>query len=88
MIFRRRDNKPKSKYSVGQDVMDSQDMPIGQVVSVHEDYLEIADGGSGSATKSIYVPLNFISPIPRGSGIALTVAKAQIGIKSWDKPPQ
>lgn len=87
MIFRRKDNKPKSKYSVGQDVYDSQETPLGQIISVAEGYIEVADRGGTGSGKSMFVPLNFVSEIPRGRDIALTVTKAQIGVKSWDQPP-
>jgi hypothetical protein len=88
MIFRRRDKQPKSKYFVGQDVYDSQEVSLGQIVAVNEGYLEIADRGGTASGKSMYVPLNFVSEIPRGDTIFLTVTKAQASVKSWDTPPQ
>jgi hypothetical protein len=87
MIFRRKESKPKSKYSVGQDVYDSQEVSLGQIISVAENYIEIADRGGMGSGKSLYVPMDFVSGIPRGDAIALTVTKAQIGVKSWDRPP-
>jgi hypothetical protein len=75
--------EPKSRFSAGQDVMDSQDAPLGHVVAVHERYLEIDIDG-----KRHYVPVESISPIPRGSGIALTIARAQLSVKNWQQPPQ
>jgi hypothetical protein len=87
MIFRRKD-KSKSKYFVGQDVFDSNEDSLGQIVAVHDTYLEIADQGGASSGKSMYVPLNFVSEIPRGDTIFLTVTKAQASVKNWDKPPQ
>lgn len=83
-FFKKKESK--AKYWVGQDVMDSQDMSVGQVTAVHDRYVEITE--SGGSNKTLFVPLDFISPIPRGEGIALIVAKAQFSVKSWDKPPQ
>jgi hypothetical protein len=87
MIFRRKESKPKSKYSVGQDVYDSQETPLGQIISVHENYIEVADRGGTGSGKSMYVPVSFISEIPRREGIFLTVTKAQASVKNWDQPP-
>lgn len=88
MIFRRKESKPKSKYFVGQDVYDSQEVSLGQIVAINEGYIEIADRGGTGSGKSMYVPNSFISDIPRGDTIFLTVTKAQSSVKSWDKPPQ
>jgi hypothetical protein len=88
MIFRRKDSKPKSKYFVGQDVYDSQEESLGQIVAINEGYIEIANRGGTTAGKSMYVPNNFISEIPRGDTIFLTVTKAQASVKDWDRPPQ
>ncbi len=88
MIFRRKDNKPKSKYFVGQDVYDSQEATLGQIVAINDGFIEVADHGGTGTGKSMYVPNNFISEIPRGETIFLTVTKAQASVKSWDKPPQ
>lgn len=88
MIFRRKENKPKSKYFVGQDVYDSQEEALGQIVAINEGYLEIANRGGTGSSKSMYVPLEFVSEIPRGDTIFLTVTKAQASVKDWDQPPQ
>jgi hypothetical protein len=88
MIFRRKDKQPKSKYRVGQDVYDSQEVGLGQIVAVNESYLEIADRGGAGTGKSMYVPLTFVSEIPRGDTIFLTVTKAQASVKNWDQPPR
>jgi hypothetical protein len=88
MIFRRKDSKPKSKYFVGQDVYDSQEETLGQIVAINEGYIEIANRGGASSGKSMYVPNSFISEIPRGDTIFLTVTKAQASVKDWDSPPK
>lgn len=88
MIFRRKESKPKSKYFVGQDVYDSQEESLGQIVAINEGYLEIANRGGTGSSKSMYVPLEFVSEIPRGDTIFLTVTKAQASVKDWDRPPQ
>lgn len=88
MIFRRKESKPKSKYFVGQDVYDSQEESLGQIVAINEGYLEIANRGGTGSGKSMYVPLEFVSEIPRGDTIFLTVTKAQASVKDWDRPPQ
>ena len=85
MIFRRKESKPK--YSVGTDVYDSQETMLGQIVAVQESYIEVADRGGTGSGKSMYVPNNFISEIPRREGVFLTVTKAQSSVKSWDQPP-
>lgn len=88
MIFRRKESKPKTKYFVGQDVYDSQEDSLGQIVAINEGYLEIANRGGTGSGKSMYVPLEFVSEIPRGDTIFLTVTKAQASVKDWDRPPQ
>ena len=45
-------------------------------------------GRSAGSGTSMYVPLNFVSEIPRGDTIYLTVTKAQASEKNWDKPPR
>jgi hypothetical protein len=87
MLFRRKEKQPKSKYFVGQDVYDSQEEFLGQIAAIHDTHIEIANSGSGAAGKTMYVPLSFISDIPRGETIFLTVTKAQSRVKDWDKPP-
>lgn len=87
MIFRRKEKQPKSKYFVGQDVYDSQEESLGQIIALNDDYLEIADRGGTGTGKSMYVPLSFVSTIPRGDTIFLTVTKAQVRVKGWDSPP-
>jgi hypothetical protein len=86
MIFRRKESKPK--YRVGQEVYDSQEESLGEIVTVHDKYLEIANRGGTATGKSMYVPLEFVSEIPRGDTIFLTVTKAQASVKNWDTPPQ
>ena len=86
MIFRRKESKPK--YRVGQEVYDSQEDSLGEIIAIHDTYLEIANRGGTGSTKSMYVPLEFVSEIPRGDTIFLTVTKAQASVKNWDRPPQ
>ena len=88
MIFRRKESKQKSKYHVGQEVYDSQEETLGEIIAIHDTYLEIANRGGHSSGKSMYVPLEFVSEIPRGDTIFLTVTKAQASVKNWDRPPQ
>ena len=88
MIFRRKESKPKSKYHVGQEVYDSQEDSLGEIIAIHDTYLEIANRSGTGSTKSMYVPLEFVSEIPRGDTIFLTVTKAQASVKNWDRPPQ
>ena len=92
MFWRRNKDKgqngqPKSKYRVGQDVFDSQEESLGQIVAIGDGFIEIADRGGMGSGKSMYVPNQFVSEIPRGDTIFLTVTKAQARVKDWDRPP-